>query len=170
MTKAADVAWEKIVWAMGKRDALDNCLSDYKASKPYRVLKGPDGKKKLEISEPPPIKLSIILGEMVYQFRSALDHLFFELVERNHENGQLNLGWERQCQFPVNTKLPDGCAKPPVPRKQFNCGVRCALTDDAFTFIEKMQPYYPNGASCPDEIELHNQRRLLYLLTKAVEY
>ena len=142
MTKAADVAGEKVKWAMEKRDALNDCISDYKASKPSCILTTSHGKQVVKITEQPPIKLSIILGEMVYQFRSALDHLFFELVERNHAKGQLSPEWVNHCQFPINTKLPDGCAKPPVPRKQFNCSVRCALTDDAFTSIEGVQPYY----------------------------
>ena len=100
--------------------------------------------------------MSIILGEMVYQFRSALDHLFFELVQRNHGKGLLKPGWERNCQFPLITKLPDGYARPPVPRSKFNCSVRDTLTNEAFTFIEGVQPYYPGK----------DEGRLLYLLTK----
>ena len=160
MTKTVDIAWEKVKWATDKRDALNECLSDYKASKPSHIHTTSHGKQMVKITEQPPIKISIILGEMVYQFRSALDHLFFELVVKNHANGQLKPGWEHHCKFPINTKLPAGCAKPPVPRVQFNCGVRNALTDDAFSVIEEMQPYYPWGLNSSDLNKLLAQQRL----------
>ena len=156
MTQTIDVAWEKIIWAIRKRDAIKDCLSDYFRKEPYRIVTGPDGKQNLEITEHPPVKLSIIVGEMLYQFRSALDHLFFDLVKRNNGTGSLPSGWERICQFPLITKLPDGYDSPPLPRDKFNCGVLDALTNEAFTFIEGVQPYYHGREAS----------RLLYLLNK----
>ena len=156
MAQAIDIAWEKIVWAIRKRDAIKDCLSDYFRKEPYRIVTGSDGKQNLEITEHPPVKLSIIVGEMLYQFRSALDHLFFDLVKRNNGTGSLPSGWERICQFPLITKLPDGYDSPPLPRDKFNCGVLDALTNEAFTFIEGVQPYYHGREAS----------RLLYLLNK----
>ncbi len=156
MAESVDVAWDKVTWVMRKRHLLDDCLSDYIRSEPYRIVADPDGKKKLYITKEPPVRLSIILGEMVYQLRSALDYLFFDLVERNHAKCSLSSRWKHDSQFPIIAKLPDKICTPPVPRDRFNCGVRDALTDEAFTFIEGVQPYYSGGQA----------GRLLRLLTK----
>ena len=155
VTQSVDVAWEKVEWVMRKRDLLDDCLSEYSRSKPYSIVPDSDGKNKLHITKDPPVRLSIILGEMVYQFRSALDHLFFDLVQSNHGKGVLRDGWKRNCQFPLNTKPPDGVT-PPVSRSGFNKFTRDALTDEAFTFVEGVQPYYP----------ARDASRLLLRLTK----
>jgi hypothetical protein len=33
----------------------------------------------LEITEPPPMEISVIASEVIYQLRPALDHIFFRL-------------------------------------------------------------------------------------------
>ena len=142
MPRAVDVAWDKVAWAIRNREPLKDCLSDYLGKKPYRIVTGPDGKQNLEITEHPPVKLSIIVGEMLYQFRSALDNLFFDLVKRNHGKGLLPTGWETDCYFPLRTMLPKGYASPPIPRSGYKSSTRDALTDEAFAFIEGVQPYY----------------------------
>ena len=84
----------------------------------------------------------IIVGEMLYQFRSALDHLFFDLVERNIGKGILLTRWDHHCQLPLMIDLPKGYTTPPVPRRGYDKVTRRALTDEAFAFIERIQPYY----------------------------
>ena len=143
MSSAVNVAREKVKRVLVKRDAFHNCLFNYFRSKPHRVVTDPDGEQKLEITESPPIELSLILGEMLYQLRSALDHLFFELVKRNHGECSLDPKWVRKCQFPILTELPSGVPKPPAPRKGFDRFMQGVLTDDVFAFIEGVQPYHP---------------------------
>ena len=142
MAQAIDIAREKVIWAKGKREALNGCLSEYLEGNPYRFIPGPDGKNKLDITQHPPVKVPIIVGEMLYQFRSALDHLFFDLVKRNHGKGLPPTGWETDCYFPLRTMLPKGHASPPIPRSDYKRSTRDALTDEAFAFIEGIQPYY----------------------------
>ena len=146
---------------MKKREAVRDCLKEYFNKKPYRIVPGHDGKRTVEITEDPPVLMSILVGEMLYQFRSALDHLFFELVKQNHKKGQRPDNWERRTQFPLKTKLPDGVCNTPVPRRKFKDKVvQTTLTDEAFEFIERVQPYYR------PPLKRGEENRLLLLLSQ----
>ena len=160
IVSTVDVAEEKVIWAMKKRKAVRKCLNEYFGKKPYRIVTGHDGNRTVEITEDPPNLLSIIVGEMLYQFRSALDHLFFELVKRNHGKGSRPPSWERRCQFPLKVNIPGGGNKTPVPRCKFKNKILNTLTDEAFEFIERAQPYYR------PPLFRGERNRLLLLLTK----
>src|SRR6202521_6302853 len=61
----------------------------YSASRPHKILPKSGGKKKLNIPKAPPQNITLLAGEMIYQMRSALDHLAFELVQRNATGTEL---------------------------------------------------------------------------------
>lgn len=141
--------------ALKQCHAIDACVAEYAAREPYVIVTDADGKQKFNITEEPPIDIVIMLGEIVYQFRSALDYMFFDLVEINHAKGTLHSRWINDCQFPMLTRIPTdftGSESDPVPRKYFPKTLN-GLTDRAFTFVESMQPYY-------------RRNELLFLLTK----
>jgi hypothetical protein len=86
MVRGLHSAKAKLAWAVRHLKALKRSVARYSASRPYKiVVTKAKGKvtKKLLITEAPPVEISILAGEMVYQMRSALDHLAFDLVERN---------------------------------------------------------------------------------------
>jgi len=158
---AVDVAWRKSVRAMQTARQLDIAVEEFAASEPFRVEVQSDGKERLRFTNPPPTEIAIIAGEILYQVRSSLDHLFYALIERNHPSAVLPATWERDSQFPLMIKRPDGApTSGALERKDFlKSKVLDALTDRAFQFIEANQPYQPS-------IPGADQHLLLRLLTK----
>jgi len=75
-------------------------------------------------------------GEVLYQLRSTLDHLAFDLVKLNRIGTPLPSEWEENCCFPL---WIDPLTKPPF----YNCFKSCLpnISKAAFAFIESVQPY-----------------------------
>jgi hypothetical protein len=126
----------KLVRAQEHILAIRNINEDYTEREPNVIIKHPDGSNELKFIESPPDAISVLAGECIYQIRSALDHLAFQLVKLNRGGGTLPPDWEEKCAFPLRVKLPK---KTPV----FNCfeGTLPGITVQAFTFIESVQPY-----------------------------
>jgi hypothetical protein len=140
--RAIQAANLKMVRAMKHSQAINDCIAEYVRGEPYEIVTDSDGEETLHIRTPPPLEIAVLVGELLYQVRSTLDHIFFDLVERNYAHGQLPSGWERKCQFPLLMKRPKAFGGPgPVPRQHFEPSVM-GLTDDAFTYIESLQPYH----------------------------
>lgn len=99
------------------------------------------GKETLELLEPGPL-ISRCVGEFVYQLRSTLDHLAFDLVKINRRGIALPSKWDENCGFPIWTNLPKGHTAP-LPYGAF--GNLPGIPIEAHTLIEKVQPYYPAG-------------------------
>jgi len=142
----------KLIRAAKHLRAIKRCIAIYAASKPHKIVSKPKGKKKLNIPKAPPREISVLAGEMIYQMRSALDHLAFELVKRNMSGKSLPLGWDTRTQFPLYVTVPTK-GKPPVPHTlpaPYNIfsGQLPNISAKAFTFIESIQPYYGNTAVC----------------------
>jgi hypothetical protein len=148
-------AQAKIVRAMKQRQSLEAVLTEYRNRKPYRINSDAPGNPKLEITEPPPIEISLIAGEVIYQLRSALDHIFFALVEQNYPGGNVPDDIRNTCQFPLCANPPGGPSnRPSVPRTSFGKKIPTCIPDEAFTVIESLQPYNAQ----------HDARRLLGML------
>jgi hypothetical protein len=124
--------------------AVKRCVAIYSASRPHKVIKKAGGKRKLNIPKPPPREISILAGEMVYQMRSALDHLAFDIIKLNRSVATMDPKWPEHCQFPLRMKTPHGCA-PPVTKNEFSRELP-GISDKAFAIIEGMQPYYGSNA------------------------
>ena len=141
MSDALRSARRKVVRALEHAKSCELYVADYTRRKPYKVIPQPNGTNKFKITEQPPIEISMFAGEILYHVRSALDHLFFELVQQSFV-GVLPAELERACQFPLLDQLPTG-HKPPVPKDKLLAkkGLFNWVPDDAYTFIESLQPY-----------------------------
>src|SRR5262249_43983072 len=85
----------------------------------------------------PPPEISILAGEVLYQVRSSLDYLAFDLVKLNPSSIALPVDWKKNCCFPLWVNTPKN---PPV----YNCfkHILPGITKPAFAFIEGVQPYH----------------------------
>jgi hypothetical protein len=125
----------KLMRAQKHIDAIRDISWDYNEREPNVIIKHPDGSDELKFIESPPDAISVLAGEAIYQIRSALDHLAFQLVRLNR-GGILPVDWEEKCAFPLRIDPPKN---PPV----FNCFERTlpGISMQEFTFIESVQPY-----------------------------
>jgi hypothetical protein len=128
-------------------DEINGIIRDLAKTKDTcEILTDSDGKETLHFLVDAPTDIQVIAGEIIYQFRSALDHLAFQLVDSNPKRLKLPKGWERDCQFPVLLTVPS-CGKPPiqytipVPFEFFENKLP-GISKDAYAFIESVQPYH----------------------------
>jgi hypothetical protein len=127
----------KLVRAAKHLRAIKRCIAEYAANKPHEIVSKPNRKKRLKIRAAP-IEIAILTGEMLYQMRSALDHLAFELVKRNPKIAIIDPKWEKNAQFPLRTSIPN-CA-PALAKGKLSNDLP-GVSDKALTFIESLQPY-----------------------------
>jgi hypothetical protein len=139
MVSALEAVNRKLLWATEHLKAVDERIDAYAADDPYEIVTQSDGCEHLHILNLPDIDIAIGIGEMVYQLRSALDHLTFDLVKHNPNAVTLPADWEKDCQFPLRTKFPQG-SKPPLPYSMFSQDLP-GISKSAFAFIEGLQPY-----------------------------
>jgi len=116
--------------------SIQGYIATYARSNPHRVTPQPHGTDKVSVGEEPPPEIAVLVGEAIYQIRSVMDHLAFDLVQTNAGNIQLPEDWEENCVFPLWLKLPK---KPTT----YNCfsHILPGISKAAFTFIEGVQPY-----------------------------
>ena len=126
-------------------NTIKKSVAAYGSTHPHKIVKKTGGKKKLNVPGTPPVEIAILIGEMVYQMRSALDHLVFELVKGNPNVAAIDPQWEEHTQFPMRTRLPKNCTFPLV-KERFSKDLP-GIADVPFTFIESIQPYYGIGAT-----------------------
>jgi hypothetical protein len=142
----------KLARATKHLKAIKRCIATYAASRPYKFTNAKGHKTgTLTITREPPPEISILAGEMVYQMRSALDHLAFDLVKRNSTGVALPPTWFKRCEFPLYITVPirikakkGNPSVPhttPVPYSVFT-NTLPGISKQAFTFIEGVQPYY----------------------------
>lgn len=133
---------------------LDNALEEFIGSKPYDVVydfeSEPDQHLiRFKIWERPELWWSPIIGDIVHNVRSALDHLAWQLVIRNGRNPQ-----GARSQFPIFTRDPFDptiyrCSKEAkrarVSWKNQTRGMHKADVE----LLKRLQPY--NGPDSPHE-------------------
>lgn len=119
----------------------------------YELVEDGKGKEKIHFLIQPPPQITILAGEIVYQLRSALDHLAFELVKVNPMDITLPTDWETKCCFPLWLNVHK---KRPI----YNCfdHVLPGISKTAFAFIEGVQPYRSGPGP-------HNAMRLIAKLS-----
>lgn len=130
----------KLIRAEQHIRALKKSVARYSRSQPHKVIPKAKGKKKVHVAKRPPVEISILAGEAVYQMRSALDHLVFQIIKKN--SATLHTGWQKNCSFPIWLARPT--RTPPVPKSAFSRQLP-GISDAAFACIEGMQPY--NGTN-----------------------
>ena len=113
---------------------LDDLLHDYLDSDPITLQRQaqPDGETvaiALRVTRAPPVMLSLLVGEVVHQLRSALDHLAYGLVRAAGNTPT------RSTAFPVLTARPESPLK-----------VHGGVTVQALSAIEQLEPYQRRDA------------------------
>lgn len=112
-----------------------------------RIIPHPNSEPTVDLSgDVPDPNISILAGEAVYQIKSSLDHLAFDLVKLNVSNIQLPAKWDRRCEFPLLLDVPT-TGNPAVPVSlplEYNYFSRTlpGISEGAFRFIEAVQPYH----------------------------
>ena len=154
MTSGIESARLKVKRAAVHIEAIQRAVDEYVGGQADLVPKQPDGTKKLRFASQPPPDIAILVGEVVYQLRSALDHLAFDLVKGNPANVALRPRWLEECQFPLLLEVPvtgnpPGPRALPLPYKLFEKSLP-GISEKAFTFIEGLQPYY--GGNGPTQL------------------
>lgn len=155
--------------------AIKRCIAEYSASKPHKIVSKSKYQKQLNIPKSPPLEISLLAGEAVYQLRSALDHVAFQLVQMNPNIASIKTNWRENAQFPMRTKVPRGC-RPPLAKDMFFSDLP-GIADEPFAFIESLQPYYGIGAVNNalrflvhlSNIDKHRHLNLIRPRTKAFE-
>lgn len=136
----------KLVRAEEHLDYLDSVLTEYSNERPYRVVEDVKNKTNRRhktwyayVTEPPSPWLSVIFGEVVYNIRSALDHLAVALVPRKRR---------RKASFPIRDS--DIWTTDPATgrylsddddgRNAFLTSVK-GMPPEAIALIHELQPY-----------------------------
>lgn len=121
----------------------------------------------------PPAKLGILIGECVHQYRSALDHLLFQLVLAN-SRGRPSSKVERRSEFPIFNSGPRFRGKrKAVPSPGSGRAKIQDIAPTAQAVIERLQPYHrrknPGTRSLRQLQELSNidKHRLLHVTYSA---
>ena len=135
----------KLIRATKQLRTLKRRIAVYARTKPHKIVKKARGKKKLNIPKAPPLEISLLAGEVIYQMRSALDNLVFDVISRNPNVASVDPEWEEHCEFPLRIRLKAG-QKTPLLKNQFSRQLP-GIADLPFTFIESVQPYYGVGAA-----------------------
>src|ERR1017187_2832356 len=148
-------AKRKVERAEEHLQALPFKAAAYSTDRSNFVVEEGNGEHKLRFVNQPPLEITILAGEIVYQLRSALNHLAFELVKSNASNAALEKGWDRDCEFPLLLNIPTiGDSRVPRTKEQifelFRKKRLPGLTKKAFVVIEPLQPY--NGGNGPTQL------------------
>jgi hypothetical protein len=125
-----------------KIEAIKAYSDAYIAQNPPQIIIDTNAKTTLDMPVPVPVDIPILIGEVLYQLRSTLDHLAFHLVKLNPSGATLPVEWEEHCQFPLLLEPPKG-QTPPLPLGHFKN--LPSISAKAHAFIEKVQPYYGVG-------------------------
>jgi len=129
----------KIARALEHLESVKDCVADDIATYTHGLRKA-EGKETLDLPEPSPL-ISIFVGDFLYQLRSTLDHLAFDIVKANRSRDILPVDWEERCQFPIwSDPLKSGETIPLANGRFKNLP---GIPHGAHAIIESVQPYYP---------------------------
>jgi hypothetical protein len=143
--------------------ALDDAIDEFTGRKPYEVVHDFESEPgnqlmRFEIRERPSPAWSPIVGDIVYNVRSALDHLAWQLVIRNERNPR-----SHRPQFPIFTRDPldpsiysdpEEAKRARVSWKNQVRGMHKADVE----LLKRLQPY--NGPDSPDDHPLARLNQL----------
>src|ERR1017187_4230889 len=147
--------WMKFKRAVEHLEALKNAIAQDVASYGDRFTIKADGKETIDVLEPTPL-ISLHAGELIYQLRSSLDHVAFDLVNLNWSQIALPANWQEDCAFPIWCDPLKPGQTPPLPYGVFKR--LPGIPVQAHTLIKSVQPYYSIGSA-------NNSLRLLNTLS-----
>jgi len=105
-------------------------------------------KKIIRCKNPPPVLLSLILGDVIHSLRSSLDYVTCALVTLNNPDAEL-----KRIQFPFGKK-----------GERLNCNDKKAvkgISDEALEAIECMRAQYGEGLSLLCDFSNQDKHRFL---------
>lgn len=133
---------DKVAMACKDLKILDRYIAWWKRGNPARIESYyyPEAKARAWFfyTDPLPVKVGTLIGVIVHNLRSALDHLIWQLVLWNGETPKAGSGGN---QFPIVDDGRDGMWRASTPK--YLRGVRV----DHRAFIEGLQPYREQDAS-----------------------
>jgi hypothetical protein len=97
--------WAKIGQAERHCERLTELYNRYRAAEPFHVEAVPTAEAdevayRLRLTEPIPLEIPLIVGDLLHNLRSALDSLVYEMTTRA-VGRRLQPEEERACQFPI---------------------------------------------------------------------
>src|SRR6185437_13593602 len=134
---------EKLIRAQEHLISLDEASTTFFDKKPY-VLNGKhnrDGTQyvvTIRFTESIPTRISVLVGDVLYQLRSSLDHIAWALAEAGS-------GGSPDTEFPIILGRDDFFAteEDGQPKRGSGLAKIAGITDTrARTFIEAVQPFY----------------------------
>lgn len=143
--------WAKIGRAREHQVALEAAASDYLASRPWREDEHEDDGRRViraTVTQQPSLRLGVLLGDIVHNARSALDHLVWAFQPPGVE--------ERDSQFPILDTPPNGGLR----RHRYTA----QLPDGFLSMLGDLQPYQPEGTT---QGQIGRELRLLRDLSNA---
>lgn len=98
----------------------------------------------LSVKEPAPLRLGVIVGDVLHNARSALDHTAWELVLRAGGNPGRHTG------FPLFTVKADWIASVISPSEGRRSPLE-GVSDEAFDLVEKLQPLHDGARDVAEQ-------------------
>lgn len=119
-------------------DSLDAKVRERRQRETHRYVshfEGEGGKQIVYIRfvEPVPAQFRLIIGDCLYNLRSALDNLAYELAVRHHGSSPLPEWFDRRSEFPI---FGDRAMTPDERKRKIGC-----INPRAQTIIKRLQPY-----------------------------
>lgn len=132
----ASAWWAKLNHAKVHAGTLGKIVAEYQAAKPISMSAEPGDNEvayRLHISRPVPLDISLAVGDILHNARSALDALVYGLAV-DQVGRRLNEREERACQFPI-------CDSPDA-FNAFWTRRTVIETDRLENALHHVQPYY----------------------------
>lgn len=128
-----DGCFAKMARADESIQVLDAEISSFLKSGVYRIVgqRDPDARqyRLVAVGPPPPLRFSVLAGEIIHHLRSSLDHLVWQLVLANGGTP------DRRTEFPISETLSqykDACGR----------GKIAGVSKSAAAIIKALQPYH----------------------------
>jgi hypothetical protein len=128
-------SFRKVERAYHHINELDRVLAAFIKSNPYEVVIEEDPHTKqvlycLSRNADIPVDVSLIVGDILQNLRSSLDHLAYALVVANNQTPNT------KTYFPITEEVPE----PTNPKSDFSRKV-CGMSQDAINTILLLKPY-----------------------------
>jgi hypothetical protein len=138
----------KIQRAAAHLAALTAVVNDWLATDAYTIIRelDPDSGDtvcRAKVTGTPPDELSLLIGDVAHNLRSALDHAVY-FVAKRHLGAALTPEIESSLMFPIvghETIKGDPADGPALFQNQINSGRLRGLPQDALNFVESEQPF-----------------------------
>jgi hypothetical protein len=134
-------------------EAVKECVENWLGTEAYSISREIDPKlgdtvRRAQITDSPPQRLSLLIGDALHNLRTALDHVVYALAE-GHTPSALTPEVASKLMFPIIGN--ENCKGKPAKGSDIFANVKgtwlAGVPAQAVSFIESEQPYYydPTG-------------------------